>query len=142
MMWVSTASRRVRKPASSGCSQTGFSQVISGSAAPDVVDQHVEPALLGVDPGDQVADLLGHQVVDPDRDAGAAGRGDQLGGLLDGLRPVHLGAAGPAAAPGGVDGGAGRAELHGDLPTGAPGRPGDQRDLSCQRCVSCLRRCQ
>ena len=104
-------------------------------AAPDVVHQHVEPALLGVDPGDQVADLLGHQVVDLNGDAGAAGRGDQLGGLLDGLRPVHLGAAGPGAATGGVDGGAGRAELNGDLPPGARVAPATSAIFPVSGCV-------
>ena len=68
MMWVSTASRSRRKPASSECSQTGLSQVDQRLAAPDVVDQHVEPALLGVDPLHQVAHLLGFQVVDRDGD--------------------------------------------------------------------------
>ena len=38
-------------------------------AAPDVVDEDVEPALLGVDPLDQRPDLVGLQVVDRHRDA-------------------------------------------------------------------------
>jgi hypothetical protein len=60
---------------------------------PDVVHQQVEAPLLGVDALDQAANLVGIEVVDRDGDALAAGRRDQLGGLLDGLRPVALRAA-------------------------------------------------
>ena len=41
-------------------------------AAPDVVDQDVEPTLLGADALDQPADIVGDQMIDLDRDA--AGR--------------------------------------------------------------------
>jgi hypothetical protein len=77
--------------------------------------------------------LVPVEVVDRDRDPGAAGRGDQLSGLLDGLRPVEFGAALAGGPAGGVDGGPGGAELDGDLPAGASGRPGDERDLASQR---------
>ena len=60
-------------------------------AAPDVVDQNVEPPLLGPDALDQRPHLGGNQMVDPDRDALAAGFRDQLGRLLDGLRPGVFG---------------------------------------------------
>ena len=43
-------------------------------AAPDVVDQDVEPALLGADALDQRFDLVGHQMIDRNGDALAAGR--------------------------------------------------------------------
>ena len=82
--------------------------------APDVVHEDVQRALLGVDARDQRAHLLGHEVVDLDRDAAAAGRVDERGGLLDRLRPVHLRPLRARRAPGAVDGRAGRAELHGD----------------------------
>jgi hypothetical protein len=100
--------------------------------APDVVDQYVQPALLVVDPPHQVVDLLGDQVVDRHGDAGAAGRGDQLGGLLDGLRPVDLRPVPAGAAACGVHRGPGRAELYRDLPTGSPRRPRYQGHLSGQ----------
>jgi hypothetical protein len=101
-------------------------------AAPHVVDQYVQPALLAVDALHEGLDLLRNQMVDGHRDAGAAGRRDELGGLLDGLGAVHLGPLGARAASGGVDRGAGRTELHRDLPPGASRRPGHESDLSGQ----------
>ena len=101
-------------------------------AAPDVVDEHVEPALLLLDALDQRRDLLGHEVVGRDGDAAAAGLGDELGGLLDRLRAVVLRAGGARAAAGAVDGGAGLAERDGDPAPGAAGRAGDEGDLAIQ----------
>jgi len=43
--------------------------------APDVVDQHVEAAVLVADAPAQLADLLRVEVIDSDRDAGAAQAG-------------------------------------------------------------------
>ena len=74
------------------------------------------------------ADLLGVEVVDGDRDALAAGRGDELGGLLDRLRAVDLGAPLARAAAGAVDGRAGLAERDGDAAARAAGGAGDERD--------------
>ena len=101
--------------------------------APDVVHEHVEAAVLGVDPLDQAADLPGLQVVDRDGDSLAARRGHELGGLLDRLGPVDLGAAPARAAAGRVDRRPRLAERDGDAAAGAPRRPGDQRDLAGQR---------
>ena len=56
-------------------------------AAPDVVDQHVEAVLLGVDALHERLDLHRLEVVDRDGEAPAAGGLDELGGLLDRLRP-------------------------------------------------------
>ena len=97
-------------------------------AAPDVVDEHVEAALLGVDALDERLDLVGLEVVGRDGDAVAAGGRDELGGLLDRLRAVVLRAGGARAAAGAVDGGAGLAERDGDAAAGAAGRAGDERD--------------
>ena len=61
-------------------------------AAPDVVDEHVDVAVLGPDPLGQVLHLIGVEVVDCDRDAVAAEGGDELGGFLDRLGTVVVGA--------------------------------------------------
>ena len=81
------------------------------------------------------AHLVGVEVVDRDRDPGAAERGDQLGRLLDGLRPVVVGPerARPAAAAGADDRRAGLAQRGGDAPARAAGRAGDHRHPSPQR---------
>jgi hypothetical protein len=80
-------------------------------AAPHVVDQHVEPPLLAVDPLGQRLDLGRIQVVHPHRDAGAAGPRDQLGRLLDRLGPVQLRATLTRRSAGAVHGRADRAQL-------------------------------
>ncbi len=59
-------------------------------AAPDVVDEDVEAAVVAVDPVAQPAHLIGVEVVDGDRDAGATRRVDELGGLLDRLGPPDV----------------------------------------------------
>ena len=100
--------------------------------APDVVDEHVEAALLGVDPRDQGRDLRGVEVVDRDRDPLATRRRHELGGLLDRLRPVDLGAPLARRAAGRVDGRARLAEADGDAASGAAGRPGDEGDAAFQ----------
>ena len=107
-------------------------------AAPDVVDQYVQPARLGPDALHQPLHLLRHQVVDPQRDAPPAGRGDQVRRLLDRLRAGVLGLLRARRPPGDVDGGPGRAQLHGDPPP-RPARPaGDQRHLPLQRLPALL----
>src|SRR5262249_55896808 len=85
-------------------------------AAPDVVDEQVETAGVGANPVDEGGDLVGLGVVTGHRDAFAAGLGDQVGGVLDGLRAVHVGAVAASGAAGDVDGGAGGAEFDGDTP--------------------------
>ena len=102
-------------------------------AAPDVVDQHVQPALLGVDALHERLDLRGLEVIDLDRDPGASGRVDELGGLLDRLRPVVLGASLPRRAAGAVHGRARLAERHRDAAAGAPGGAGHERHLVGER---------
>jgi len=67
-------------------------------------------------------------VVAADGDAGASGVGYQFGGVLDGLRAVHVGAGGAGAATGDVDGRACGAELDGDAAPGTAGSAGDECD--------------
>jgi hypothetical protein len=63
----------------------------------------VEPPLLGADALDQLFDLCGDQMIDANRDAVAAGCGNQLGGVLDGLGPGVFGLAVAGRAAGDVD---------------------------------------
>src|SRR4029453_6973123 len=72
-------------------------------AAEDVVDQDVQPSLLGLDPGDQVGHGPRVLVVDDQGGALPAGGGHAVTGVLDRLWPSDLRpAGGPAAAAGGV----------------------------------------
>ena len=66
------------------------------------------------------ATCVGLEVVDRDRDPAAAGGVDELGGLLDRLRPVVLGPVLARGAPGAVDGRARLAQRDGDAAPGAP----------------------
>ncbi len=99
-------------------------------AAPDVVHQHVEAPLLGVDPPDQRLHLRRHQVVRDHGDALPARRRDQLRRLLDGLRPVVLRPAAARTAARHVHRRALRAQLDRDAPARAPRGPGHQGDLA------------
>ena len=76
---------------------------------------------------------LGDEMVDLHGDTLAAGRRDQLGRLLDGLRPGIFGLLLACRAAGDIDGGAGGAELDRDAAAGAARCAGDQRDLSFKR---------
>ena len=71
---------------------------------------------------------LGLQVVDLDRDPLAARSVDELGGFLDGLRAVVLGASLPRRAPRALDGRALLPERNRDAAPGPAGRARDQRD--------------
>ena len=102
-------------------------------AAPDVVDEDVEAALLGADALDQLPDLVGNEMIDPDGDAGAAGCRDQLRRLLDRFRPRIFGLLLARRPSGDVDRRAGGAQFHRDAAAGAARRAGDQGDLSLQR---------
>ena len=88
--------------------------------------------MLGVDAGHEGRHLLGDEVVDLDGDAVPARLVDERRRLLDGLGTIHLGALVTGGAARAVDGGAGRAELHGDAPSCCPGGPGDQGDLAVE----------
>ncbi len=108
-------------------------------AAPDVVDQDVEAALLVAHPLEERAHLVLPRVVHPGVDAVAAVRGDELRRLFDGLGPV-LAARRPAAyAPAGaVDRGPGFPQHAGDAAPGAAGGAGDHRDLAVQCAHGCV----
>ena len=102
-------------------------------AAPDVVDQHVQAALLGVDALHERLDLGRIEVVDRDGDPLAAGGADELGGLLDRLRPVVLRPPLAGAAAGAVDGRAGLAQRDRGAAAGAARRARHERHLAGQR---------
>ena len=102
-------------------------------AAEDVVDQDVEPAVLVADPIDQRRDRVRTLVVHHESRAAAAGIGDRVPGLLDGLRTVHLRRTrGATAASGRVHVGAGSRQLDRDRPTSPAGRSRNQRDSTRQ----------
>src|SRR5262249_54878379 len=96
-------------------------------AAPDVVDENIDMAVVLADPVGQPADLVSLQMIERDRDPVAAQFGYQLGGLLDRLGPVVIRCQGriAAAAPGADHGRAGFTQCGGDSAPGAPGRTGD-----------------
>jgi hypothetical protein len=102
-------------------------------AAPDVVDEQVEAAVLGLDAAHERLDLRRHEVVDVDGDALATRVGHELGGLLDRLRAVVLRAPLARRAPRAVDRRVGLAERDGRAAAGAAGGARDERDLACQR---------
>ena len=101
--------------------------------APDVVHEHVEAALLGVDPLDQRRHLLRLEVVDRHGDALPARLAHELGGLLDRLGAVDLRARSRVLRPGRVHGRARLAERDRDAAPSAargaraPARPALQR---------------
>ena len=104
--------------------------------APDVVDEHVQRAVVALDAGDEVAHLRRVEVVARHGDAVAAGGVDELGGLLDRLGAVHLRAPRAGRAAGHVHRRAGGAELDGDAAPRATGRAGDERHRAVQRVCS------
>ena len=73
MAWVSTASRNVCRPELQRRLPHRLVP-LHRRRAPDVVDEHVEGALLGVDALDQPADGVGDEVVDRHGDRPTAGR--------------------------------------------------------------------
>ena len=102
-----------------------------------------EGTLLGVDALDERRHLLGHEVVDLDRDARPPAASTSAGRLLDRLGPVHLRALRPGGAAGDVNGGAGGTELDGDPSSGAARAPATRATLPCSGpCIdgSCLTR--
>lgn len=98
----------------------------------NAVDENMQSALFALDALDQPLDFVRYEMVDPNCDAAAAGLVHQGCGLFDGLRPVHFRSLRTAASPGDVDGGAGRAQLHGDAASPASRRAGHQRHFACQ----------
>src|SRR5215469_3437840 len=72
--------------------------------AEDVIDQHIQAALLTLDCRNQFGDRIRVLVVDDAGGARSARGADQLAGFLDGLGPVEFrGTGGPAAAAGRID---------------------------------------
>ena len=102
--------------------------------APDVVDEDVEAPAFGLDPANELANLVGRQVVDLDGDAASAGLVDELGRLLDGLGPVVVGRnpSGTATATGANNGCARFTQRRGDAPPGTSCRPDNDGHATTQ----------
>src|SRR4051794_29274054 len=98
-------------------------------AAPAVVDQQVEPAVVVAgDAVDGGAGLVVIGMIALDGDGAPAGGGHGIGGLADRARQPVAAAAGRAA--GHVDGRAGLAQTHRDPLADAAAGAGDQADSS------------
>src|SRR5207302_2674035 len=102
-------------------------------ATPDVIDQHVDVAVVLPDPCCQALHPVGVEMVDPYRDSGAAKTRDQLSRLFDRLRPVVVGPTQSRAASGADDRRAGLAQSRGDATPGASRRPGNDSDPTTKR---------
>src|SRR5439155_23182855 len=83
-------------------------------STPDVVDEHVDVAVLCSDLIGEHTHLLGVEMVDGQGDANAAQLRDQLGRLLDRFSTVVLGAMRACAAAGADDGRASFAKRRSD----------------------------
>jgi hypothetical protein len=101
--------------------------------APDVVDEDIEAALLGVDALDERLDLRRLEVVDLDCDPLVARGTDELGRLLDRLRLVILRAPLPRRATGAIDRRARLTQRNCRASPSAARRAGYQSHLSLQR---------
>ena len=66
-------------------------RALENLGAPDVVDQDVDVAVIGADPVGEGSHLCGSRWSTWIGDADPAELGDELGGLLDGLRSVVIG---------------------------------------------------
>ena len=92
----------------------------------------MQATLFVFDASHQRGHLVGHEMVNLDRDPAAAGLIHESRGLFDRLRSVHFRSLGPRRSPGDVDGRSGRAELHGYAASRPAGRSGDQCNLACE----------
>ncbi len=100
--------------------------------AEDVVDQEVEAAVVGSNPSDQRANLVGHQVIDRDGDPSSARLGHERSGFFDRLRPIHFRALGAGGSAGDVHRRSGGAQLDRNAATRPAGRSGHEGDLPLQ----------
>src|SRR5262245_5541952 len=101
--------------------------------APDVVHEHVEVAVVVAHARGYPRHLFRLEMIGRDRDTGPAEVVDELGRLLDRLRPVVFGALCTRGAAGADDGGARLSERRRDPAPPAACRTRDERDLSAQR---------
>jgi hypothetical protein len=101
--------------------------------APDVVHEDVQASLLVRDALHERTDAIRIEMVGGYGDPVPTGSGDEVGGVLDGLRPVVLRTPLPRAAAGDVHRGPSRPQLHGHPAPRPPRRPRDQRDPAHQR---------
>ena len=103
-------------------------------AAPHVVDENVEPAMITADAAEKRFDIGVDCVVALDGDAAAAALGYLAGGLVDRARHVIRGLSAPHTAASHIHGGPGGAKFEGDAPPGTAARASDQRDGVVQLC--------
>ena len=101
--------------------------------APDVIDEHVDVAVIPPDPLGQPRDLIGLEMIGGRGDADAAQPRDELGRLLDGLRAVVFRPRRARGAAGADDGRARLAERRRDAAPGAARRSGDHGHATPQR---------
>jgi hypothetical protein len=101
-------------------------------AAPRVVDEQVEPAVVVADPLEQRLDLRVVRVVAANGDACAAARGQLLRGVVDRAGTVERGRLAANGAAGDIDDRAFLAEDERDPLSAAAARTGDERDGSVQ----------
>ncbi len=97
-------------------------------AAPDVVDEDVEPAGFARDPIGEGSHGRFVQVIGDHRDAAASGGRDEVGRVLDRLRAALLGWSETTGAAGAPDRRPGGPEFDGDAASGAACRPRDERN--------------
>ena len=97
-------------------------------AAPRVVDEQVEPAVVSLDPLEEPLYLSVLRVVASDRDPGAAALRHLVGGVVDGAGPVEGRRLAADAPPSDVDGGALLAKHERDPLPATAASPGDERD--------------
>ena len=127
------ARRSIRRPASRSCSHSGASHSKSFSPPQMSLTSTSRRPCSASMRATSASTCVGLEVVGRDGDPRAAGRVDELGGLLDRLGPVVLRALLARAAAGAVDGRARLAERDGDPAPGAAGRARHERHLPGQR---------
>src|SRR5262249_38260910 len=110
----------------------GLSPLRERIAAPDVVDEDVEPPFIAPYALEQGRDFLLAGVIDAHRDPAATVRSDHLRRLIDGLGAPRSGPRAARAATGAVHGRTGLAEHARDATTGTAGGAGDDGDLSLE----------
>ncbi len=110
----------------------GLAPFGEGVAAPDIVNEDVELAVVGAHPFKQLGDrgLLG--VINAHGDARAAGGGDLLGGLFDRLRSYGISRSIAATATRAVHGGARLPECSGDAAARSTRGTGNERNPTLQ----------
>src|SRR5438445_12957561 len=106
--------------------------------APNVVDEHIDVAVVFANLFGQAFHLVGFEMIDCGRNTAAAEMRDKLGSLFDGLGTVVVGPGCSCTATGANDCGTGFAQGSRDATPGTSGRPRHDGDASTQ-CFSIWR---